>query len=412
MQTIARTLIPVNRSGERANCEARSSRLAAANARLADLRLQHSAADSSHARQAGSFSAENAQRQLNQRRQIEAHQTTNSRVGGWLQNLAGRLTTPQPSSSQSANTAASSVKTIKLYPSLALAWLKQQKAAEARIWLLCQHLDNNRRGWLEIQTVRTHLASKTSPLHVCGWRQLRRLLQRGEGIFWERDAFNRLWLRGTARVTHALGVEKLRGTPVKIAVKNLCQIKLARAHFYAGFFALRQSDAPIARATLAELTGVNERQQPTYEKLAGIDTERCIAIGDRFSAENLQQQTWLRTVRGGSKPFIFTDHQGKQGKRGARYIAWHLPNRYIAHHQSTTKGRQRKLNRQLQTQQNLVTTRARGNLCDSAIGMQAPEKLFFDDGKRAVTKHELNAQDFYLRGTQWKANNVWQAIQR
>ena len=78
--------------------------------------------------------------------------------------------------------------TVKVYPDIALGMLRQGETATGRIWLLLRHLDQEGRGWLRIDIIKHHLTHKTSKHRVCGWRQLRKLLNRGEGVFWTRDS--------------------------------------------------------------------------------------------------------------------------------------------------------------------------------------------------------------------------------
>jgi hypothetical protein len=163
--------------------------------------------------------------------------------------------------------------TVKLYPDIALGMLRQGETATGRIWLLLHYLDQEGRGWLRIDITRHQLTTKTSKLRICGWRQLRKLLNKGEGVFWTRDS-DRLWLRSAAKVAAALGVGRLTGKPAATPVAGLLQgIGGVRAHLYASFHSGRAKTStpgpggmPVARATLEWLTGACRRSQPSSPK--------------------------------------------------------------------------------------------------------------------------------------------------
>ena len=73
--------------------------------------------------------------------------------------------------------------TIKLYPTLAQALLKQEQVVCGRVWLLLRYLDEAGRGWVAPDEVRRVLTDTDSSLYLFGERQLRKLLAQGEGLF-------------------------------------------------------------------------------------------------------------------------------------------------------------------------------------------------------------------------------------
>jgi hypothetical protein len=222
--------------------------------------------------------------------------------------------------------------------------LANDMEAPGRVWLLLQHLDTQARGWLWVDDVREKLTNKQSPTRVCGWRRLRQILSQGENVFWTRDRSGRIWIRGSARVAMALYVDRLVGKPVELPLPALLGgIGDVRAHFYASFHSGRRDSNPITRQKLRELTGVPERSQHDYERQAGVDSQRNMTIGERYSVKEVQERAW----RHGRAAFHFVDIQGKQGKPGREYIAWHMPNSYQGPHDPCCKGRQKKINRQL-----------------------------------------------------------------
>jgi hypothetical protein len=301
--------------------------------------------------------------------------------------------------------------------------LRQEMAAPGRIWLLLRHLDEAGRGWLGLNAVRQKLTDPDSETRVCGRRQLRNLLRQGRGVFWEYDRPSggrpskkgddeeRLWLRSAAKAAAALGVKRLTGRPVALPVSILLAgIGAVRAHFYASFHSGRRSDNPVSRSTLEAITQVPERTQRIYDQKAGVEGRRNIAVGERDSAENRQERAW----RHGRAVFTFTDRQGRQGNAGQRYIAWRLPNRYAGPHKTSPKGRQKKINRQI----DLVTKGAQGNGLAQRRRRCRPQvdRLFHPNGREAGKAYNRDpGKDAYWSSPgsstgQSKSDQVWQVI--
>lgn len=119
--------------------------------------------------------------------------------------------------------------------------------------------------------------------------------------------------------------------PIKIITKRIGEFK---AHLYAAWHSGRKRNNPISREVQGTLTGIPERTQRHYCRVARIGRQTNIAIGSRYTSEDVENQAWQQ----GKAVFKFTDYQGKQGRKGATYIAWHLPNNYTGPHQQTTTG--------------------------------------------------------------------------
>ena len=253
---------------------------------------------------------------------------------------------------------------MTMHPSLASALLAEEQTAVGRIWLLARALDGAGRGWLARAELVAALTEEGSPWRVCGRRHLRTLLRRGEGLFWtleRRPKGDRVWLQGLARVAAGLGVAKLRGRPVAVpTVVVLGPIGDFRAHLYATFHSSRAGTSgevggPISREALEGATGVPTRSQRRYERRAGVRVQTNIALGERLGGDGRWDQELLWQRRRAA--FLLTDRDGRQGERGDVYQAWRLPNSYGGCHPPAPRGRQRKVNRQI----DLVTDRARGN---------------------------------------------------
>ncbi len=334
-----------------------------------------------------------------QQRQAEATRRAQSPKLTWISKPASiacaRLSSPTPP--EILSTTSPGDATVKLYHDLTLGMLRNELAAPGRIWLLLRYIDVDGRGWVTVDQARTLLTRKDSPLRVVGWRQLRNLLRAGQGIFWERGS-ERIWLRSVAKVATQLDVKRLTGRPVALPVSSLLQgMGEVKAHFYASFHSGRKRNNPINRDKLEEISGVPARTQRAYEKAAGVGSQRNIAVGEKYSKENVQKRAWIH----GNAVFDFIDHHGRQGPEKRHYVAWHLPNSYEGCHQHSPRGRMKKINREI----DLVKQRARGN------GLS--ERLFHTNGADAVKGHSRNADvDVYWPGTkgQRKPKGLWYVL--
>jgi hypothetical protein len=281
--------------------------------------------------------------------------------------------------------------TVRLQPALALAILGAEQAPAGRIWLLLRFLDEAGQGWLPADRVREQLTRKKSKIAVCGRRQLRNLLNQGQGIFWETQqaqdgSRDRIWLKSPARVAAALGLERIAGRPVKIPLASLLGgIGQVRAHFYATFHSRRQAGAdpgaPISRARLADLTHVPPRTQRLYDETAGVKRQANYAVGPDYNKENIQERAWHH----GRAVFKFVDHQGRLGHAGRRYVAWRLPNSYaivdgFIDDNAAPSGKRKRNNKR---PVDLVTIGAQGNDRSLIRCPRQPTTLFYPDGGAA-----------------------------
>lgn len=288
--------------------------------------------------------------------------------------------------------------TFRLYPTLAMALLKEELTAPARIWFLCRFLDEEGRGWLDMAMVRHIFTSPKSKYRLCGKRQLRNLLHAGEGLFWHREG-ERLWLRGLFKVVDGLDIPRLTGKPVSLPINTLLDsIQTVRANFYASFHSGRP-DRPIARDTITAVGGLSADSQRRYEKVTGIKTTANYAIGKYATKENKEDTYWQY----GHAAFPLIDSKGKQGEAGACYMAWQLPNSYSAVHEITNKGNQRRINRQL-TDLSMKGMTGNGEWL---------AKRFYENGKSAsrVYNRQAHTETIYWTANQnRRQKQIWYAL--
>jgi hypothetical protein len=288
---------------------------------------------------------------------------------------------------------------VKLYPDIGLAMLREGAAAAGRLWLLLRFLDEEGRGNVRIVHAQEQLTRKNSLIRLCGRKQLQNLLRDGEGIFWKQEN-GRLWLQSADKAAAALGVERLTGRPVILPVTVLLRgMKQFKAHLYADFHSGRKKQNPISRAAQARRTGVPERTQRHYCRVAKVRRQQNIAVEQRYSQEGLQEAAWQR----GGGVFEFKDSQGKQGPKDGRYLAHQMPATHTGPHETAARGRQRKINRKLK---DLVNERARGN------GSEKVDRLYHPHGSAAAKSYNGDPdRDAYWPITATKSGRIWGVIE-
>jgi hypothetical protein len=336
--------------------------------------------------------------------------------------VAGGTTWPAPERARPVPNAEAPTETsrgtVRHYPDLGLAMLRQGRAAAGRVWLLLRHLDAAGKGWVGLEEAARLLATDGSPLRICGRRQFRNLLAAGEGVFWDRAAARagdeRLWLRGPARVAAALGVERLTAAPVALPLSALTGgIGDVRAHLYAAFHSGRsgletaaargpspgRKDAgrrPISRTTLSTLSAASANSQRAYERRARVVARGNLALGPLKSAVDPQAWAWKR----GQALFTVVDREGRYGRPGAAYLAWRLPNDYTGPHARLSRGRLKRINRRIA---GLLTNGMTGNVnpASDARGRERGGKRYFGDGRSAAAARQAGERYWRAGDGRW-----------
>jgi hypothetical protein len=265
------------------------------------------------------------------------------------------------------------VQTVRVAPTLAAWCLDKDHRYRGhaldgpyRLYKILQVLDWEGRGWLTNSFVETALTSKESRHFIYGRRQLKNMLMRGEGLFWQRAKFRkhrpkykgeiRIRLVARTKVASRLLNSRLHGREVTFPLQHMLgsgrgrQAAVNAALYtavHAGQIEHTGKSGPISRARLQDVSGCSSYRQRRYERLMGITVANHIYILGRHSEYNLQQAR----IHQGLPAYKHTDFLGKinQHRRGADYIALRLPNSYstpdtfaVVHSR-----RQRTINRQL-----------------------------------------------------------------
>jgi hypothetical protein len=171
---------------------------------------------------------------------------------------------------------------------------------------------------------------------------VKRLVKAGEGVFWTvYTASGEKWLRlhGLASVCLALGVDKLRKSPVILPMRYTRSLTSWRSALFASQFAGDDFSNPISRAALEQLTGLTSRSQRRYQR----------AMGKRLEAQQNATPTDLRWKAGLEFPkelFPPGAHVDVvDGPNGREYwIMLRLPNSYRANLKQGARGMMRKVN--------------------------------------------------------------------
>lgn len=272
---------------------------------------------------------------------------------------------------------------LPILPELAVSLLREKVVAPGRIWMLLRYLDSRGCGWISIDEIKQQLTSTTSSLRVCGWRQLRNLLNEGEAIFWTR-ANGRVWLRSLPKVAQSFHINQFHVDSVAIPLRIwLARIGTLRAHLYASFHSGRSKNgrtAPIARTTIEAITTVSPRIQRLYEETASVSQQSHFCIGPPFSSEQFKAKAWQH----GRAIFKLKDSLGVQGRAGKEYIAWQLPNSYAGPHQHQKTHQRRRINKRLF---DLLNKGIVGNKQDEKSRFSDKkwkEKRYFANGRQAA----------------------------
>lgn len=275
-------------------------------------------------------------------------------AAGWLKSLQHAAATPpiQEEKNQAATTPDVG-DSIEVSPDIALAILRDGRAAQGRIWHLLRQLDTLGSGVVSVAEARVRLCDKSAERRCIGWRQLRNVLRDGNGTFWQRDKTH-IWLRSRTKVAVALGITRLQYAIVSVPITQcLGGIADYRAMLYASFHTAR-SDRPISRATLHRLSGVSANSQRAYEGSAHVSAYAQYATVH----EGDQDAYWQH----GGHVFQIIDHKGVSGKAAAPTLIKQIANCYTSHFGRKMPKRKKRLNRDLSV---LLTKGAVGNTKNS-----------------------------------------------
>ena len=286
---------------------------------------------------------------------------------------------------------------VRCFPDMAMAALRENWACEFRVWEIARHLDAAGSGQLLYATLRDFLCQTHNVFTV---RRFQQLVRRGEAGFWvkhtrwvlnpvtgKRHRETWLRLRGQADVAGWLNLSPLRIHCVRVKLADLLQ-GMGRAHaalftaFHAGRGEREKHNGPISRATLRDLSGKSGSAQRTYDRVMGTTARANYArTGIPASSAGLNELGHA-ALRHEGAAFVVNDSIYRRRLEGQSVshpifghgaIAVRLPNTYRAdstHFERACAGRKRRINQGLhqrhqiehsQSANHLVGKGGRGN---------------------------------------------------
>jgi len=269
---------------------------------------------------------------------------------------------------------------VKTHPDIGLAALRGGTDREARLWHLAHALDRDGRGWWAV----VELTDALEPLDLDGLSPatMRRLLQAGDGLYWELigDGPERyLRLYGVGAVARALDLERL-SQPVWVPLEHVQRLQSWRGALLGAFHASRAGcetwTSPISRAKLAELTGYGARTQRRWEKtLGGAFQARPNAYIRKDEVEGLP--TTKAELEELNEQGFFLEKIGNR-----TVLLAFLPSSYWSAYQQAPRGQTKRVNSELRPLANVGATRL-VRLFFSEPGALVKRVHDLDDGKRA-----------------------------
>lgn len=287
--------------------------------------------------------------------------------------------------------------------------------APYRLYKILQLLDSDGRGWLSQEEVQITLTCKGSASYIYGKRQLKIILHRGEGLFWERvkhDGRVRIRLVSRIKLVDTLACGRLQGREVTFPAKLLLGCGRGRqaqvnAALYAAVHAgqiqgQKTEPRPITRATVEKISGCSRYRQRSYEARAGIVAGHNIQIIGRHSDYRLERAR----IHEHLPAYKHTDYLGKinRHERGADYIAVRLANSYHTPETFTV----------VHSQRQATINRHLGGLChmgSEGIDRQEIVRLYHENAAAAVSAYNRDPQTaafWSLCGT--GGSRIWRRV--
>jgi len=283
---------------------------------------------------------------------------------------------------------------------VALAAMRSGQSSHYQLWLMLRLLDTQSRGWLETAVAAAAVCQPSSPNFLYQIPRFRQLVKEGDGRYWLKQN-GRLWMRSTANIAHELGINQLSGRFVFIE-ENIISGQTAVFRSYCFSAWLSNHENPLSQITIKGLTGIPERTQRRYCRMAGVTVQKNITIGPASKNADLHELSYRH---GGV--FSFTDYRGQCGPAYRNYYAWHLPASY---HVQCTRGSRKQQTRNNHKLADLAKAGTMGN-GDNFHG----SRLFFANGKaaaRAVSRQVSGTMGdiYWLQKRAKTGTGIWAVI--
>ena len=290
---------------------------------------------------------------------------------------------------------------VRCFPDMAMAALREERACEFRVWEIARHLDGAGSGELPYAAVRNFLCQTHAVFTV---RRFQQLVRKGEGDFWVKHwrvvsdpvtgkQHRETWLRliGQSEVARLFALPPLRIHCVRLKLADLLQgMGQANAALFTAFHAGRgeceKHNGPISRATLRDLSGKSGSAQRIYDRVMGTAARPNYARTGIPASTAGPNELAYAALRHEGAAFVVNDSVFRRRLVssntsqshpifGHGAIAVRLPNSYRAnsmHFERACAGRKRRINQALHQQRliliehvhsanHLVGIRGRGN---------------------------------------------------
>jgi hypothetical protein len=254
--------------------------------------------------------------------------------------------------------------TTNYNPRIAFEAKKHKHDSAYRIWLVLRSMDTFCHG-----VGRDELQAKLGP--IMGRLSFNTYVERMNGIFWRIDNKNRkLHHISAEKIAKHYGMVNIGRAVAEIDVDTILgsSLPMFRAIvFYHWFGCCIRGDRQISQTEIRRLTGISQSSQKNYRKFLKrfglvLETKHNFEPITEVSASDLTEARYIvKDVQEatGRTPAIITDSLGEYGKAGVLYLAFRLPNSYIAKgYTPVYSGRSLFINRILRT--NTVVTLKRG----------------------------------------------------
>ena len=298
----------------------------------------------------------------------------------------------------------------RILPDVATAALNAKETADLRLWLIAMHLSGGQ-GNIDLAQLKTAVCSPDSP-HCCYGPykstasrdrafplKIDRFSQRGFGHIGNNG---RLYLNGQYKLAIKYDLLPITTPSTTISLDILVNATHGQlnAEIYNRWIAGRQ-EKPISRWAIEQATGIPERTQRHYDRVAGIERQTNIAIERPYSPAAFQEVA----AKHGMATFILTDWLGQHGPPNRRYIAIRLPNSYTtAAPKPAGKTAKKRLNRRIK---------------QAALSDQRPmltslfKQMFFSNPGLAVSAYNRDsslARYYPATGVGGGTINIWHVI--
>jgi len=221
---------------------------------------------------------------------------------------------------------------IRILPDILLTAARGKNGGAARLWLLARHFSPGGSGYIPAKALRRHVINDLQVKR--GVYDIWLIRAQAIGLL-TRQGIN-LKITGQAQAAVIVGLERV-GDPGYIPVKALIN-KGWIAEVWAAWIRCKGLEKrPISRAAMRGMSGVIERSQRNYERLAKVINRPNYAVDKRRKGGG-----WVEYIRENEKRGAFAI-----GK--AEVLAWRLPNSRAVGDNTERRGhgRTRRVNAQI-----------------------------------------------------------------